>query len=101
MQNITSGKEFWDDIKRFKYLKRLFRKYELTGKLKIRLVVNHIIVLQNVFGTDAAITLLLYKNDIKYWPMLKSVFQYLNYLFPKELIALTEDEFIKRELERL
>ena len=98
---FETEKEFWDDIKRFKYLKRLFRKYELTGKLKIRLVVNHIIVLQNVFGTDAAITLLLYKNDIKYWPMLKSVFQYLNYLFPKELIALTEDEFIKRELERL
>ena len=73
---FETEKEFWDDIKRFKYLKRLFRKYELTGKLKIRLVVNHIIVLQNVFGTDAAITLLLYKNDIKYWPMLKSVFQY-------------------------
>ena len=62
---FETEKEFWDDIKRFKYLKRLFRKYELTGKLKIRLVVNHIIVLQNVFGTDAAITLLLYKNDIK------------------------------------
>ena len=93
--------EFYDDIKRFKYLKRLFRKYAITNKIKVRLVVNHLIVLQNVFGIDACITLLLYKNDTKYWPILKSVFTYLNYLYPKELIVLTEDEYIKRELEKL
>ena len=63
---FETEKEFWDDIKRFKYLKRLFRKYETTGSIKIRLVVNHIVVLQNVFGIDACITLLLYKNDTKY-----------------------------------
>ena len=55
----------------------------------------------NVFGTDACITLLLYKNEQRYWPILKSVFTYLNYLYPKELIVLTEDEYIKRELEKL
>jgi hypothetical protein len=98
---FETEKEFWDDIKRFKYLKRLFRKYELSGFLKIRLVVNHIIVLQNVFGTDACITLLLYKNEIKYWPILKSVFHYLNYLYPKELNTLTEDEYIKQELNKI
>jgi len=58
--------EFYDDIKRFKYLKRLFRKYEITGELKIRLVLNHLIVLQNVFGAEVAITLLLFKVDNKY-----------------------------------
>jgi hypothetical protein len=98
---FETEKEFWDDIKRFKYLKRLFRKYELTGTLKIRLVINHIIVLQNVFGTDACITLLLYKNETQYWPILKSVFAFLNYLSPKELDTLTEDEYIKIELEKL
>ena len=40
--------EFDDDVKRFKYLKRLFRKYKITGNIKVRLAVNHIIVLQNV-----------------------------------------------------
>ena len=98
---FETEKEFWDDIKRFKYLKRLFRKYETTSSLKIRLVVNHIIVLQNVFGTDACITLLLYKNDTKYWPILKSVFIYLNYLYPSELNELTEDEYVKQELDKL
>jgi len=45
-------KEFYDDMKRFKYLKRLFKKYSKTGILKERLIMNHIIVLQNVFGPD-------------------------------------------------
>ena len=39
-------------LKRFKYLKRLFRKYEITGDIKIRLILNHLVVLQNVFGVD-------------------------------------------------
>ena len=54
-------KEFQDDLKRFKYIKRLLRKYYDTGVLKERLLLNHLIVLQNVFGADACATLLLYK----------------------------------------
>ena len=76
---------YFYDLKRFKYLKRLFRKYVFTGDLNIRLVVNHIIVLQNVFGVEAAVTLLLYKLDMRFWPALKSVLDYLNYLYPHEL----------------
>ena len=54
---LEKEEEFYDDIKRFKYLKRLFRKYWITGDIKIRIVLNHLIVLQNVFGAEAAITL--------------------------------------------
>ena len=50
---LEKEQEFYDDIKRFKYLKRLFRRYKLTGEIKVRLIVNHIIVLQNVFGVEA------------------------------------------------
>ena len=64
---LEKQQEFDDDIKRFKYLKRLFRKYETTGELKIRLVLNHIILLYNVFGSDACMTLLLFKIDKVYW----------------------------------
>lgn len=77
--------EFYEDIKRFKYLKRLFRKYKITGEIKIRLVVNHIIVLQNVFGADVAMTLLLFKIDKEHWPLLKTVTNYLGYLYTHEL----------------
>ena len=47
-------KEFYDDMKRFKYLKRLFKKYSLSGDLKDRLIINHLIILGNVFGVEAA-----------------------------------------------
>lgn len=83
--------EFYEDLKRFKYLKRLFRKYVFVGDLNIRLVVNHVIVLQNVFGVEAAVTLLLYKLDVRFWPALKSVLDYLNYLYPHELQQVESD----------
>ena len=57
-------KEFQDDLKRFKYIKRLLRKYYDTGVLKERLLLNHLIVLLNVFGADACATLLLYLSLI-------------------------------------
>ena len=82
---LEKEEEFYDDIKRFKYLKRLFRKYKITGEIKIRLVVNHIIVLQNVFGADVAMTLLLFKIDKEHWPLLKTVTNYLGYLYTHEL----------------
>ena len=93
--------EFNDDLKRFKYLKRLFRKYELTGNMKVRLAVNHIVVLHNVFNTDCATTLLLFKIDRVYWPILKSIMSYLNYLYPNELDNIAEDEKIKKMLKEI
>ena len=63
---LWKRREFYDDIKRFKYLKRLFRRYKLTGEIKVRLIVNHIIVLQNVFGVEFFYVLLLYKIDEQY-----------------------------------
>jgi hypothetical protein len=53
--------EFYEDLNRFKYIKRLLNKYEESGELKERLVLNHIIVLNNVFGTAGATKLLLLK----------------------------------------
>ena len=63
---LEKEEEFYDDIKRFKYLKRLFRKYDITKEIKIRLVLNHLVVLQNVFGVEASVSLLLFKIDKKY-----------------------------------
>ena len=54
--SCVDEQEFLDDMKRFKYLKRLFRKYDTTRELKSRLIINHIIILANVFGIDAATT---------------------------------------------
>ena len=53
--------EFYDDLKRFQYLKRLFNRYKETGELKERLVINHIIILYNVFGSLPCTRLLFLK----------------------------------------
>ena len=92
---LNSEQEFYDD------LKRLFRKYKITGNIKVRLAVNHIIVLQNVFGVDAAVTLLLYKVDKNYWPALKSILDYLGYLYPHELNNIKVDKNIDELLREL
>ena len=93
--------EFYDDIKRFKYLKRLFRKYDVTGEIKIRLILNHLVVLQNVFSAEVAITLLLYKIDEKYWSILKTCLNYLEYLYPHELNSVETDKNIEEMLKNL
>tara|TARA_B100000287_G_scaffold206004_1_gene194318 strand:+ start:79 stop:441 length:363 start_codon:yes stop_codon:yes gene_type:complete len=94
-------KEFQDDLKRFKYIKRLLRKYYDTGVLKERLLLNHLIVLNNVFGPDACATLLLYKIQKEFWPALKSFLLFLNILTEEELKEIKEDEKILEVLKEL
>ena len=98
---LQREEEFYDDIKRFKYLKRLFRKYQITNEIKVRLVVNHIIVLQNVFGVEASITLLLHKIEKEYWSILKTVLDYLGYLYSHELKDVKTDKRIEELLRDL
>jgi hypothetical protein len=53
--------EFYDDLNRFKYLKRLFNRYEETGELKERLIINHLTIIYNIFGAEPATRLLFLK----------------------------------------
>ena len=94
-------KEFEDDLKRFKYIKRLLSRYYDTGVLKERLLLNHLIVLNNVFSVEAATTLLLYKIHPTHWPALKSFLVYLDYLYPHELNEINEDKKITERLKEL
>jgi len=70
--------EFESDIKRTKYLKRLFRRYKSSRTLKERLVLNHIILLNNVFGPEATSRILFYKIDERDYDVLKTFLSYLN-----------------------
>jgi hypothetical protein len=72
--------EFEGDLKRIKYLKRLFRKYNQTGEIKERLVLNHIIIMANVFGVEATVNMLFFKVDQQDYPVLKTLLIYLNYM---------------------
>ena len=70
--------EFEGDIKRTKYLKRLFRRYKVTKSLKERLILNHIILLNNVFGPEATARILFYKTDERDYDILKTFLGYLD-----------------------
>jgi hypothetical protein len=72
--------EFEGDIKRTKYLKRLFRRYKITKALKERLILNHIILLNNVFGPEATTRILFYRIDERDYDILKTFLLYLNVL---------------------
>tara|TARA_Y100001972_G_scaffold126671_1_gene181124 strand:+ start:2194 stop:2556 length:363 start_codon:yes stop_codon:yes gene_type:complete len=94
-------KEFHDDMKRFKYIKRLLRKYKDHGVLKERLILNHIIVLNNVFGPDACSTLLLFKIEQEHWPQVKSFLSFLGILPDKEMGDVHEDLYVSGVLRKL
>jgi hypothetical protein len=79
--SCTDVTEFHEDMARFKYLKRLFRKYKTGREVRPRLVFNHLIVLYNVFGIDAATNLLFYRIDADLHSVLKTYLVFLNY-FP-------------------
>lgn len=71
-----SLEEFEEDLKKFLYLKKLLSRYKKDGELRERLILNHIIVLYNVFG-DAATKMLFYKIDSECWNTLVTFLVYL------------------------
>ena len=82
--NYTSvyyaDEEFEEEIKRFKYLKRLFTRYHESGELKERLILNHLITLYNVFEYQAVTRMLFLKIEEKHWPILKTFLIYMSYM---------------------
>ena len=88
--------EFEDDLKRIKYVKRLLRKYRQTGEFKERLVLNHIIILSNVFGVEATTNMLFFKVDQEDYPLLKTILIYLNYM-PSHLNVSFDKYYVRQE----
>ena len=93
--------EFHDDMKRFKYIKRLLRKHKDAGILKERLLLNHIIVLTNLFGPEACVTLILFKIQKEYWETLKSFLLYLNIIREDELPDVIANQEVLEVLRKL
>ena len=74
----TNMEEFYDDLKKIKYIKRLINRFLESGKLKEILILNHFIVFYNVFDNKAATRLLFFKIEEKYWSVLKTFLIYLS-----------------------
>ena len=79
--------EFLDDLKRFKYIKRLLRKHNVGKELKERLILNHIIVLGNLFGIEATTKMLFFKLEREFWPQIKAFLIFLNYMPLKTIVS--------------
>jgi len=80
----TGIDEFYEDLNRVKYVKRLFRKYEKSQILRERLILNHLIIICNVFGPSTCCRIMFYKTEKELHTYLKTFLVYLNYL-PKKL----------------
>lgn len=82
--------DLYDDLIRIKYIKRLLIRFKKTGDLKERLLLNHIIILQNIFGAEVCTRILFYKIPKDLHSMLKSFLLYLDYIsdnIPEEDIS--------------
>lgn len=85
-QGVTK-EDFEKDLNHFKYIKRLLKKYKKTGVLKLHLIINHFIILYNIFG-EATTPMLFYKVDSEFWSSLKTFVVFLNKLpeYPRSYI---------------
>ena len=101
-QAVTED-DFYDDLKRIKYIKRLLKRYRNTGELRTHLILNHFIVLFNVFG-DAGVPLLYFKLDKDLWSCSKCFLTYLGRVseYPySDLNRVMDDEFCLTQLRQL
>lgn len=101
-QAVTK-EDFDKDLNHFKYIKRLLKKYKNTGILKTHLLLNHFIILYNIFG-DAATPMLFYKIEKELWSVMKTFILFLDRLpeYPKCYIHnIPVDETCLMELEKI
>jgi len=97
----TDVEEFKQDLSRFKYLKRLLTRYEEHGELQERLILNHLIVLYNVFGIEACNKMIWFKIDENHYHIIKPFLVYLHYLPEDQMIDVPMDPVVVDILREL
>lgn len=89
--------EFEEDYKRIRYLKRLFQRYRITGNIKERLILNHLIVIQNVFGIECSNRILFSKIDPRDYSTLKTFLVYTSTM-PKIIKGVKGGDIVSSEI---
>lgn len=93
--------EFYEDLKRFKYIKRLVNRYLDNGDLTERLILNHLIVVFNSFGIEAALEILELKLDEKHWPVVKPFLIFLKYIRNDQYTGIRMNEEVVEALRKI
>jgi len=95
------SEEFFEDLKKFKYVKRLLNRYRDTGVLSERLILNHLIVIFNVFGYEAGLDILELKIELDQWGALKPFLIYLQAIKNTEYTNIVMDKTVIEALRNL
>ena len=93
--------DFHEDLKRFKYIKRLLNRYLETDDLSERLILNHLIVIFNMFGIEAALNILDLKLEEKHWPIVKPFLIFLKYIKNDQYTVITMDPTVVEALRKI
>ena len=99
--SCIDGDEFFSDLKRIKYVKRLLNKYRTTGEMSERLILNHLIVLYNVFGAEATVEMLAVKVELESWPALKPFLIFLRIIKNDEITGIDMDAHVVTKLRQI
>lgn len=97
----THIEEFYEDLKRFVYIKRLVNKYEETGRLSERLILNHLIVAFNVFGIQPGLKILELKINKNQMHIIKPFLVFLKYITPDQYTGIKMDPYIVQQLRKI
>ena len=98
---FTDIEEFYEDLKRFKYIKRLVNRYIENDELAERLILNHLIVVFNSFGIEAGLNILELKLDDKHWPVIKPFLIFLRYIRNDQYTGVVMDPYVVDELRKI
>ena len=98
---VIDAEEFYNDIKRFMYLKRLFNRYNKTGELSERLILNHLIVIFNVFDIKPSLKMLEFQIPEQYWPALKPFLVFLKHIENDQYTNITMDKEVIEKLRKI
>jgi hypothetical protein len=93
--------EFYEDLNRFKYVKRLVNRYLDGGKLSERLILNHLIVIFNAFDIKASLKLLEYKLDDRHWSVIKPFLVFLRHIKNDQYTGINMDEKVVEALRKI
>ncbi len=95
------AEEFYDDINRFKYIKRLVNRYNRGGDLGERLLLNHLTVLMNVFGYEAGLKMLEYKIGLQDWDVIKPFLVFIRAIKEDQYTGMSMDEVVVDKLRNI
>ena len=98
---FSDVEEFYEDLKRFKYIKRLVNRYLDNGELAERLILNHLIVVFNAFGAEAMLNILELKLDDKHWPVVKPFLIFINYIRNDQYVQIKMDQLVVDKLRKI